>query len=155
MSGCGKEQSNSSEDNPMEDIFGYDARRKPATEGAGTAPNTDRGSEEGKDLAMTEDQMLNLETIRKQAGLQIDPANAEVEWWYVQTLDPYGDDPDLPEEFQQVERGYFARSPGSDVWVHFYDLPQSTRDALWNRYSKRLAFPAGLEDLDFPDALNF
>jgi hypothetical protein len=37
--------------------------------------------------------------------------------WYAQTLDPYGVDPDLPEELQQAGREYFARSPGSDVWV--------------------------------------
>ena len=52
----------------------------------------------------------------------------EVEWRYAQTLDPYGVYPDLPEECQQVGREYFARSPGSDIWVHFHDLPEETRD---------------------------
>jgi hypothetical protein len=33
--------------------------------------------------------------IRKQAGFQIDPDTAEVEWTYTQTLDPYGVEPDL------------------------------------------------------------
>jgi hypothetical protein len=104
---------------------------------------------------MTKDEMLRLEMVRKQAGLQIDPATAEVEWWYVQTLDPYGDDPDLPEELWQVERGRFPRSPGSDLWVHFSDLPQATRDAVWNRHSQRTAFPAELENLDVLDTPNF
>jgi hypothetical protein len=81
---------------------------------------------------------------RKEAGLQIDPKTAEVFWTYAQTLDPYGVDPDLPEEYQQVGREYFARSPGSDVWVWFGDLPRATRDALWSRHSSKLAFPAGL-----------
>jgi hypothetical protein len=63
-----------------------------------------------------------------------------------QTLDPYGVEPDLPEEYQQVGRNYFARSPGSDVWVWFGDLPDETRNALWGRHSKKLAFPAGLEE---------
>jgi hypothetical protein len=49
--------------------------------------------------------------IRKEEGLKINPETAEVMWIYAQTLDPYGVDPDLPEELQQVERAYFARSP--------------------------------------------
>ena len=86
--------------------------------------------------------------IRKEAGLHIDPETAEVEWTYVHTLDPYGVDPDLPEEYRQVGRGYFARAPGSDVWVEFSDLPAATREALWKKHSRKLAFPAGLEMLD-------
>lgn len=82
--------------------------------------------------------------IRKEAALKIDPETAEVDWCYSQTLDPYRVDPDLPEECQQVERSYFARSPGSDIWVSFYDLPQQARDALWKRHKSKLAFPAGL-----------
>ena len=83
-------------------------------------------------------------TIRKEAGQQIDPETTEVDWNYAYTLDPYGVDPDLPEELQQVGREYFARSPGSDVWVSFHDLPDATRDALWKKHKSRLAFPAGL-----------
>jgi hypothetical protein len=67
--------------------------------------------------------------LRKEVGLHIDPQTAIVEWTYAQTLDPYGDDPDLPDEYWQIGRAYFARSPGSDVWVCFYDLPWFTRDA--------------------------
>ena len=63
--------------------------------------------------------------VRKEAGLKINPKTAEVD---AQTLDPYGVYPDLPEECQQVGREYFARSPGSDIWVHFHDLPEETRD---------------------------
>jgi hypothetical protein len=68
--------------------------------------------------------------IRKGAGLLIDPETAEVMWVYGQTLDPYGVYPDLPEECRQVGREYFARSPGTDVWVSFDDLPDATRNAL-------------------------
>lgn len=85
--------------------------------------------------------------IRKEAGLKIDPETAEVEWIYAHTLDPYGVYPELPEECQQVGREYFARSPGSDVWVDFGDLPEATRDALWKKHRRKLAFPAGLEAL--------
>jgi hypothetical protein len=82
--------------------------------------------------------------LRKEAALQIDPETAEVDWTYAQTLDPYGVEPDLPEEFWQVGRAYFARSPGSEVWVWFGDLPEKIRDALWKKHKSRLAFPAGL-----------
>jgi hypothetical protein len=66
--------------------------------------------------------------IRKEADLKLDPETAEVEWCYAQTLDPYGVDPDLPEQCQQIGREYFARSPASAVWVNFRDLPKTIRD---------------------------
>jgi len=87
--------------------------------------------------------------LRKEAGLKIDPETAEVEWTYAQTLDPYGVYRDLPEDCQQVGREYFARSPESDVWVNFEDLPEATRDALWKRHHSKLAFPAGLEGFPY------
>jgi len=93
---------------------------------------------------MTAEEIENWLAIRKEAGLHIDPETAEVDWTYAQTLDPYGIYPELPEEYQQVGREYFARSPGSDVWVDFGDLPKATRDALWEKHRKNLAFPAGL-----------
>ena len=83
--------------------------------------------------------------IRKEAGVKIDPETAEVVWIYAQTLDPYRIYEDLPEECQQVGREYFARSPESDIWVEFGDLPEATRKALWKKHSRKLAFPAGLE----------
>lgn len=85
--------------------------------------------------------------IRKEAGLKIDPETAEVWWTYGQTLDPYGVDPDLPEEYHQVGREYFARASENEVWVAFRDLPEQTRDALWEKHKSQLAFPAGLEGL--------
>ena len=82
--------------------------------------------------------------VRKETGLHIDPETAEVEWTYALTLDPYGVYPDLPEELQQVGREYFARSPGSNVWVRFGDVPKETRDVLWEKHKAKLAFPAGM-----------
>jgi len=70
--------------------------------------------------------------IRKTAAEKINPETAELMWCYAQTLDPYGIHPDLPEELQQVGRE-FARSPESDVWVWFGDLPVATEKALWER----------------------
>ena len=75
--------------------------------------------------------MNELGKIREKAGLRIDPETAEVEWCYAQTLDPYGDGLDLPEEYRQVGRAYFARSPEGDIWVRFGDLPDEVREKLW------------------------
>ena len=82
---------------------------------------------------------------RKEEGRRIDPDVAEVMWSYVQTLDHYGVHPDLPDDCQQIGREYFARSPDSDIWVSFYDLPDETEIRLWERHKSVLAFPAGLE----------
>jgi hypothetical protein len=84
---------------------------------------------------------------RKEAGLRIDPETAEARWEHGQVCDPYGVDPNLPEEYQCIGRNYFARSPGSNVWVSFYDLPEVTRVALWKKHQSKLSFPAGLLDV--------
>jgi hypothetical protein len=90
---------------------------------------------------MTDDERKAWLAIRKEAGLKIDPETAEVEWTYGNIGDPYGVKA-LPEDC--IGRIYFARSPGSDVWVDFDDLPDATRDALWDKHKSKLAFPAGL-----------
>jgi hypothetical protein len=71
--------------------------------------------------------------IRKAEGLKIDPRTAIVIWDYGFTLDPYGIY-DLPKEWKQVGRQYFARAPNSEIWVSFYDLTNEIRGALWDRY---------------------
>jgi hypothetical protein len=96
---------------------------------------------------MTDQEREELLSIRREAGLKIDPATAEVIWKYAQTMDPYGIDPGLPEELWSVGREYFARSPGSNIWVLFDDLPEATKAALWERHKQKLAFPAGLPPL--------
>ena len=70
--------------------------------------------------------------IRKEAGLKIDPQTAKITWHWAQVLDPYGV-LELAKEDHCVGRSYFARSPESDVWVSFYDLPEATVDALWKK----------------------
>ena len=102
------------------------------------------GSEESVQRVMSEEERESFRHTRRQAGLKIDPITAEVDWWYIQIADPYSIDPELPEELQSIGRGYFARSPKSDIWVSFYDLPQATCDALWELHKNNLAFPAGL-----------
>jgi hypothetical protein len=87
-----------------------------------TVENTEQAVE------MTTEEWL---AIRKEAGLKIDPETAELCWCYAQVLDPYGVFPELAKEYDCVGREYFARSPGSDIWVQFGDLPEATRKALW------------------------
>jgi hypothetical protein len=74
---------------------------------------------------------------RQQVGLRIDPATARVFFVYAQTLDPYGDYPDLPEELYQVGREYFAVDPTEGIAVLVSDLPEATQAAL--DYKRRLA----------------
>jgi hypothetical protein len=64
---------------------------------------------------MTDDERETWLAIRKDAGLKLDPETQ------------------LPEELQQVGREYFARSPGSEVWVLFDDLPTAVVERLWER----------------------
>ena len=72
--------------------------------------------------------------IRKREALKIDPETAEVTWCYAQTLDPYGVDPNLPEEYQCVGRESLVRRPGSDIWVWFGDLPNETLKRLREKH---------------------
>jgi hypothetical protein len=72
-------------------------------------------------------------TVRREEGLKIDPETAEIACWYGQTMDPYGVDPDLPEELQQYGAEYFARRPDNNIWVSFMDLPDETREKIWAR----------------------
>jgi hypothetical protein len=62
--------------------------------------------------------------------LRIDPVTAIVWFEYAQVLDPYGDEPDLPDEAFCVGREWFAADPDERFAVHFSDLPQATRDQL-------------------------
>lgn len=85
--------------------------------------------------------------ICKDEALRIDAETAEVYRKYAQVLDPYGVDPDLPPECQQIGRAYFARNQASEIWVWFGDLPKRTRDQLSGMHEARLAFPGGFDDL--------
>lgn len=101
------------------------------------------GCEEVTIDGMTVEQWL---AVRQKAALKIDPETAEVDWTYAQTGDPYGVYGEVPVEVHQVGREYFARSPGSKVWVCFEDLPTAIERALWKKHGSKLAFPAGLPD---------
>src|SRR5262245_19971461 len=70
--------------------------------------------------------------VRKEEGLRIDPETAEVFWEHGQVCDPYGVR-ELPPEYDCIGRNYFARSPRSNVWVSFDDLPDAVCDRLRTR----------------------
>lgn len=72
-------------------------------------------------------------TIRAAEGKRIDPETAEVTFCMGRIMDPYGMDPDFPDECCQVGRLYFARNPDSEIRVCFYDAPEDKRDRLWAR----------------------
>src|SRR5262249_32417702 len=90
---------------------------------------------------MTDEEAQAWLAIRKEAGRKIDPETAEVMWEYGQELDPYGigRETDIPRELRSIGRQHFVRSPGSDIWVHFSDLPEATADALWKKHGSRTA----------------
>jgi hypothetical protein len=75
---------------------------------------------------MTDSEFAREQTaeMRKEAAKMIDPETAEVSWDWGYIADPYGDWPDIPEEYQCSGRLYFARALGTNIWVSFYDLPQ-------------------------------
>jgi hypothetical protein len=89
--------------------------------------------------------------IRKEAGLHIDPNTAEVMWKYALTIDPYGVYPGSEDTCGQVGREYFARAPGSNVWVRFGDLPKATGDLLWEKHKSKLALFVELPLWTFDD----
>jgi len=71
---------------------------------------------------------------RKEAGLKIDPETAEVYSEYVGLDDPYNLNLNQGRT-ECIGRVYFARSPGSDIWVGFFDLPGAMADALRQKMS--------------------
>ena len=80
--------------------------------------------------------------IRKEAGLTIDPRTAEVMWTYANTIDPYGVHTDLSDEEKQIGRVCFARAPGSEIWVHYSDIPAKTLAALRGSEQERRSLKA-------------
>jgi hypothetical protein len=75
---------------------------------------------------------------RKNAGA-VDPETAEVCCFYEEEDDPYGV---IRMNWAMSPRGevplYYARVPGSDIWVWFGDLPEPVRAALWEKHKEKL-----------------
>src|SRR5262249_43664858 len=94
-------------------------------ESAGFSWYEERLEEIVRDTRGDETTLLWLED-RKRAGKLIDPATAKVYFEFTGP-DVYGVWK-MPSEY--VGRTYFARSPGSDIWVAFDDLPEETVQAI-------------------------
>ena len=89
---------------------------------------------------------------RRKIGLTIDPARAETTFWWADVFDPYWLRP-RKYHGRCVGREEFARNPGTEEWVNFADLPEKTRDELWQRDGRKLTFPYGLDPDD--DIINY
>jgi hypothetical protein len=74
----------------------------------------------------------------REEGLRIVAETAEVRFEYTQVLDPYGFFDEIPPENYCIGTSFFARNPGSDIWVEFVDLPNETREKLWPAVPARL-----------------
>jgi hypothetical protein len=99
--------------------------------------------QEKERTTIDEEYVKQWRPIRKEAGPRIDQEVAHVASWHAYTIDPYGVCSDIPEEAQTVGREWFARSPRSDVWVLFDDLPGATQDALSEPTGRRGRRPPG------------
>ncbi len=90
----------------------------------------------------TESEKAEIErwlAVRREAGLKIDPETAALGQDWGDDMDPYCvcDEWEHPEEFQQFSRQHWASAPGSDIWVHFSDLPDETVSAIRARVSRQ------------------
>ena len=88
---------------------------------------------------------------RRKEGRKIDARTAKVGWWYCELEDPYNIIPAsyVDSEFfqrylQMIGREYFARRPGSKIWVWIGDLPRRTARALQKSGKLATATEAGL-----------
>jgi hypothetical protein len=88
--------------------------------------------------------------IRKGAALKIDPATAQIWWSWAEILDPYGVYPEVQYEASCIGRCYYARSPESDIWVWWGDLPDDVSDKLQQKSEA-----IGFEDPDGGDFIPF
>jgi hypothetical protein len=109
--------------------------------------NADAESQSKETLPSDSDaQIREWLNIRKKAGLKIVPSTAHVNFVWTQVDDPYGIFPAPPEEGVCIGRVYFARSPDSDIWVEFGDLPEKTRQEIERMLDSGHVFD---EDLPF------
>lgn len=77
---------------------------------------------------MSEDRMTKEEFLanRKAAGRVIDVETCDIAEWWVPTMDPYGVEPDLPDEMRQIGRLTFVQSAESDGPVCQYDCRRTS-----------------------------
>ncbi len=74
---------------------------------------------------MTKDEIKQWLAVRKDAGRRIDPHTAEVEWWFAQTFDPYGINPESPGRMQAGRAGILCAFAGKRGVGEFLRSPRS------------------------------
>lgn len=72
--------------------------------------------------------------IRTEAALKIDPETALILRSHICPSNPYGTYSKIPEHCEEIGADYYARSPGSDVWVYSGDLPKEVARALEKKH---------------------
>jgi hypothetical protein len=82
---------------------------------------------------MTKEELHQWVASREKAGHAIDIETCELGRWHACDLDPYGINPELPEELQQIGTNRFVRNPRSRGWVCENDLPPDKAMALYRR----------------------
>ena len=60
---------------------------------------------------LTPQEYRQLVASREEAGRAIDPETCEFRCWYALDADPYGADPDVPEEWQTIGKNCFCPLP--------------------------------------------
>jgi hypothetical protein len=92
---------------------------------------------ENKNPSMADDgerekcMLERLNWIKSFGAQRINPDTAEVRYEYSQFLDPYGVS---RRKYYKMMAHYFARSPGSDIWVAWGDLPYEVEESLWQKH---------------------
>ena len=88
---------------------------------------------------MTEAELRAWLASRKAAGAAIDIETCELARWHACDADPYGVNPNVPEEMYQIGANRFVRSPDSRGWVWEGDLPPACIKAMYARiYPERV-----------------
>jgi hypothetical protein len=86
-------------------------------------------------LGQIDRSLEQISWLQSFAAQRIDPETAEVKCEYSWFLDPYGI---TQMQCQQLMPHYFARSPGSDIWVAWDDLPYEIELRLWRKHKQRV-----------------
>ena len=106
------------------------------------------------EMIAMEHKKLEWLASRKEAGRKIDPETAEFLWNWGEIGDPYALCEGDPLGMYPgkgpfcIGRHYFARHPGSDIWVWEGDLPEATRRALQEKRNPGVSRTLTAEEIE-------
>ncbi len=95
-------------------------------------PSMDHYGPEVDDCEQLPPEKAEFLRIRKEAGKLIDPERAQCFIIEDDITDPYGVRGYSPDE-SVCGRLYYAKNPGSEIWVEFHDIQRGIRDKLFRR----------------------